>query len=54
MKINKSEIARKSGISRVTISKIFNKKQKNSKLETLRKIAIALDISLEDLTKEIL
>jgi len=46
---NKSEIARKTGLSRVAISNILNKKQTNPKLETLKRIADAVNCSVEEL-----
>ncbi len=49
---NKSEIARKTGLSRVSVSNILNHKEKNPKLETLKKIAMALNCSVDDLLKE--
>lgn len=52
MVYNKSDIARKTGLSRVAISNILNKKQKNPKIETLKKIAEVLDCSVDELIKE--
>ena len=49
MVYNKSEIARKTGLSRVAISNILNKKQTNPKLETLKRIADAVNCSVEEL-----
>lgn len=53
MKINKSEIAKKTGISRVSISQIFNGSRKNPSIETLNKIAITLDCSLDELLESL-
>lgn len=44
-------LARKSGVSRQTISGIYNNSAQNVKIETLCKIANALGIKIEDLTK---
>lgn len=49
MVYNKSELSRKTGISRVAISNILNKKQKNPRIDTLKKIAEALNCKIEDL-----
>lgn len=48
MVYNKSQIAKNTGLSRATVSKIFNH-QTNSKVETLEKIAKELDCSIADL-----
>lgn len=45
---NKSQIAKNTGLSRATISKIFNQKT-NSKVETLEKIALELNCSIDEL-----
>ena len=50
--LTKVEIARRTGLSRVTISNILNGKHKNANIETLKKIADVLDCSIEDLMKE--
>ena len=52
MECNKSEIARETGLSRVTISNILNGKQKNPKSDTLKKIAQKLNCTVDDLIKE--
>lgn len=50
---NKSDVARKTGLSRQTIIKIFNGTQKNPKIETIQKIAHALDCSVDELLTQI-
>ena len=52
LEYNKSDLARKTGLSRVTISNILNRKQKNPKSDTLKKIAQALNCTVDDLIKE--
>lgn len=52
MDYNKTEIARKTGLSRATVSKILNKKELNPKIETVTKIANVLNCSITDLLKE--
>ncbi len=52
MVYNKSELARKTGLSRVAISRILNHKQKNPKLSTLQKLAKALDCTIDELVSE--
>ena len=49
LECNKSEIARETGLSRVTISNILNGKQKNPKSDTLKKIAQKLNCTVDDL-----
>lgn len=44
--ISQSELARRSGISRVTINNIENGKQEDMKVETIRKIANALEVDV--------
>ncbi|MBQ8443738.1 MAG: helix-turn-helix transcriptional regulator [Clostridia bacterium] len=51
--LTKVEIARKTGLSRVTISNVLNNKQKNPKVETLEKISNALNCSMEELRRKI-
>lgn len=53
MVYNKTELAKITGLSRATISKIFNSKRLNPKIETMEKIAFALDCSIDDLRKKI-
>ncbi len=53
MVYNKTDLAKITGLSRATISKIFNSKRLNPKIETMEKIALALDCSIEDLRKKI-
>lgn len=53
MVYNKSEIARKTGLTRQTVVKIFNGVQKNPKLETLQKIAKTLNCTVDDLLASI-
>lgn len=53
MVYNKTELAKITGLSRATISKIFNSKRLNPKIETMEKIALALDCSIDDLRKKI-
>ncbi|GKX30569.1 hypothetical protein SH1V18_30490 [Vallitalea longa] len=50
-KYNKSQLAKKAGISKATISKIENYKESPT-IETLEKIAIALDVKISDLLDE--
>lgn len=52
LEYNKSDLARKTGLSRVTISNILNRKQKNPKSDTLKKIAQVLNCTVDDLIKE--
>lgn len=52
MVINRSEIAVKTGLSRVSISAIFNGKQ-NPSLKTLKKIAEVLECSIDELLEQI-
>lgn len=49
---SKSEIARKTGLSRVSVSKILNGKEKNPKLESIKKIAEVLECSVDEIIKE--
>lgn len=49
--LTKVEIARKTGLSRVTVSNILNGKQKNANIETLDKIAKVLNCTVNDLVK---
>lgn len=49
---NRSDLARKTGLSRVTITNILNGKQKNPKSETLKKIAQVLNCTVDDLIKD--
>lgn len=53
MVYNKTDLAKITGLSRATISKIFNSKRLNPKIETMEKIALALDCSIDDLRKKI-
>jgi DNA-binding XRE family transcriptional regulator len=46
------ELARRSGVSRVTISRIENEDEPFPRLETLEKLADALDISLAELFQD--
>lgn len=50
-KFNKSQLAKKAGVSKATISKIENYKESPT-IETLEKIAIALDVKVSDLLDE--
>jgi transcriptional regulator with XRE-family HTH domain len=50
-KYNKSQLARKAGVSKTTISKIENYKESPT-IETLEKIAKALDVKVRDLLIE--
>lgn len=52
MVINRSEIAVKTGLSRASISAIFNGKQ-NPSLKTLKKIAEVLECSIDELLEQI-
>lgn len=47
-KLSKTELAKQTGLSRIVISQILNGKQKNPRYQTLKKIATALDCSIED------
>lgn len=51
--LTKVEIAKLSGVSRVTVSKILNKKKTNVKYSTLKKIADVIGCSVEELIKEV-
>lgn len=53
MVINRSEIAVKTGLSRASISAIFNGKRKNPSFQTLKKIADALECSIDELLEQI-
>jgi DNA-binding XRE family transcriptional regulator len=46
MLLSKAELARKAGVSPMTIDRIEN--AENCRMETMRKVLVALDISLED------
>lgn len=48
---NKSQLAKKAGISKATISKLENYKESPT-IETLEKIAKALDVKVRDLLVE--
>lgn len=48
---SKMKLAKLSGTSRRTIEIIENKDWKNTKLSTIEKLAIALNVSTEDLIK---
>ncbi|GMQ62448.1 helix-turn-helix domain-containing protein [Vallitalea maricola] len=48
---NKSQLAKKAGISKATISKLENYKESPT-IETLEKIAKALDVKVSDLLVE--
>ena len=50
---NKSEIARKTGLSRVAVTNILNGKQKNPKLDTLERLAETMDCSIDELKTKI-
>ena len=49
LKITQEELAEKSGVSRGTISLMENGLVVNSKLETISKLAKALDSKIEDI-----
>lgn len=51
--ITQSELARRTGVTEATISRYLNKKRKMN-LQIIYQIAIVLDISLEELVKEML
>lgn len=53
MLYNKSEIARKTGLSRQAVIKILNLKQKNPRIKSLQKIAKALNLPLFELIKSL-
>lgn len=53
MVINRSEIAAKTGLSRASISAIFNGKRKNPSFKTLKKIADSLGCSIDELLEQI-
>lgn len=53
MVVNKSDIARKSGVSRQQVVNILNKKVKNPKILTLQKIAQAIGCKVEELGYQI-
>ena len=53
MVYNKSELAKATGLSRVSISQILNNKQKNPKLTSLEKIADVLGCSVTELIASI-
>lgn len=53
MLYNKSEIARKTGLSRQAISKVLNFKQENPRIQTLKKIAEVLGLKTWEFVKEI-
>lgn len=53
MDYNRSELAKKTKLSRQAISNILNGRQKNPKLQTLEKIAGAIGCSLDELSEEI-
>ena len=53
MVVNKSDIARKSGISRQQVIKILSKKVKNPKILTLQKIAQVMGCKVEELGYQI-
>lgn len=50
---NKSEIARKTKLSKQSISTILSGKQKNPKIKTLEKIAKAVGCSIDELYRDI-
>jgi len=50
--LSQEKLARLSDVSNNTIVNIEAGKQKNPTIDTIRKIAKALDVSLEDLLKE--
>ena len=54
MVYTKQELAKKSGLSRATVSEILNHRQINPKLRTLEKLASALDCSVDELRMKIL
>lgn len=47
--ITQEELAEKSGVSRTTIHGLETGKVKNTKTDTLGKIAVALGVSMDDL-----
>lgn len=49
MRMTQEELAAKSGISRPTISLLENGELNNAKIDTLRKIAEALDSKVSDI-----
>ena len=53
MDYNRSELARKTNLSRQAITNILNGKQKNPKIQTLEKIANAIGCSIGELNEEI-
>ena len=50
LNITNEEIAKQTGLTTNTIARICSGRTKNPKLETLKKIAVVLDITLEELT----
>lgn len=48
-KISQEELAAKSGVSRTTISTLENDPEKETMISTLKKIAKALDVSVDQL-----
>lgn len=53
MDYNRSELARKTNLSRQAITNILNGKQKNPKIQTLEKISNAIGCSIGELNEEI-
>ena len=51
--LNKVEIARQTGLSRVAVTNILNGKQKNPKIQTLEKIAEVMECSVDELRSKI-
>lgn len=52
MDYNKSEIAKKTGLSRQAVSNILNGRQRNPRINSIKKIAEVLGCSVDDLLKE--
>lgn len=48
--LNQEELSRKSGVGRITISRLESGALKESSVSTLMKIAKALDCNVEDIT----
>lgn len=49
---NRTEIAKKAGLSRQTVSAILNKTQKNPKMKSLIKLSRVLNCTIDELLKE--
>lgn len=47
--MSQEELAAKSGVSRTTISALENDSSKETMMSTLKKIAIALDVTMEQI-----